>query len=447
MARENNWSSSRGFVLACAGAAVGLGNLWRFPYVAWEHGGGAFVLVYLACVLVVGLPVLLAEMALGRHGGGGLHRTLARLAGRGRGRWFWRGAGLLAVANAFFLLSFYSVVAGWTVEYFLASATGGLSSLSPDAVAARFGDFVADPVRQTLFHTVFMAATAGVLLGGTRGIERAVTAMMPLLLVLASAIAAVSVGRHGISDTMDFLLTADFGALGPRGVLEALGHAFFTLALGAGVVVAYGARLGRDAGIVGTSLATAALDTLVALAACLMLYPVILGSGVEVRESTSILFTGVATAVLDLPGGDLVGALFFLLVAFAALTSTISLLESVASFAAEELGLGRRAAVLLGGGAIWLVGLGSALSNGGSELLTRLGVMAVLDDLVSNWGLPLAGLLASLAAGWLLPGRAQARELGVAEGSALLRGWVWSSRALAPLLIALVLLFKVGVLS
>lgn len=438
-----NWTSQVGFMLACIGSAIGLGNLWKFPYITYENGGGAFVLVYLACILVIGIPILIAETLIGRHGKLGIYGSFSKLT---RGHRGWRTAACLCILSSFFVLSFYSVVAGWTVEYFIHSLTGALSSLTLDSVGPRFGAFVSSPWKQIFYHTLFMGITVALLLRGTRGIEQAVKILMPLLAVMVLVVMSLSVGRYGASTSLNFLFSADFSRLTAPGILEALGHAFFTLSLGFGAMVVYGSYLPRGTSLTKSALLIAFFDTLIALMACLMMYPIIFGSHMELHESASMLFTSLTVQFHSLTGGQFVSALFYLLVAVAALSSTISLLEIVVSFVAEEFSINRTKATLIGGGSVWFVGIFSATSNGAWAWTTNLGIMDTLDYLTSNWGLPLGGALISLFAGWCLSKDTHSRELGLSPNSLLLNGWRLCVQYICPFLVFVVLLFKVGAL-
>ena len=437
-----NWSSNLGFILACVGSAVGLGNLWKFPYITYENGGGAFVLVYLACILVIGVPILVAELVIGRHGKLGLYGCLKKFSCNKKTG---MAISILCILCAFFVLSFYSVVAGWTVEYFVHSLFGTLSSLTLNDVGHRFGSFVSNPVKQIFYHTFFMAVTMVLLIRGTKGIESTVKFLMPLLGILICIVMFLSIYRYGAGEALTFLFRADFSQLTVHGVLEALGHAFFTLSIGLGAMVIYGSYLPKNISLIKSALFICFFDTLIALMACMMMYPIIFGSGMELKESASMLFTSLTVQFHTLPGGQFVSATFYLLVAVAALSSTISLLEIIVSFIAEEWNFNRRNASFLGAGLIWFVGIFSALSNGANSALTNIGVMDKLDYITSNWGLPMGAAAISLVAGWLLSREAQARELEFSETSSFFKIWHYSVKYVCPILVLIVFLFKMGV--
>jgi NSS family neurotransmitter:Na+ symporter len=430
------WSSRLGFVLAAAGSAIGLGNLWKFPYITLENHGGAFVLVYLAAIAVVGAPIMAAEILLGRKSQRSPVGAFGLLA-RGRpGGGRWKAVGYLGVLAGFIILSYYSVVAGWTIRYILMAGSGALGELAhhPEALQTYFVGFLANPWQQVLYHSLFMAATVGVVyLGVGEGIERASRILMPLLFVILGALVLYSTATPGFGRAVVFLFRPSFAELTAGGVLEALGHSFFTLSLGMGAMLTYGSYMRRQDSIPRATLTICVLDTLIAIMACLIMFSIIFSFDLEVSKSSTILFTTIPVVFFKLPGGAIVSGLFYLLVAFAALTSTISLLEVVSSYAIDELGWRRRRASLTMGFAIWVFGILSALSLGGAGSLSRVnligrestaGVFGTLDYLASNWFLPVGGLLIALFTGWVLTGRECRDELEAGHGRL---GWSYGA--------------------
>ena len=417
-----------GFILAAAGSAIGLGNLWKFPYITLENHGGAFVLVYLAAIAVVGAPIMAAEILLGRKSGRNAVGAF-RLLGAGKpGGGAWSSVGYLGVMTGFVVLSYYSVVAGWTIRYILLAFSGALGGLAhhPAALESFFGDFLADPWAQILYHTLFMGATVGVVFAGVgKGIERAVKLLMPLLFVILVVLAGYAATTPGFGRAVGFLFRPDFSDLSPGGVLEALGHSFFTLSLGMGAMLTYGSYMRRQDSIPRSVLTICVLDTLIAIMACLIMFSIIFSFDFEVSKSSTILFTTIPVIFYKLPGGALISGLFYLLVSFAALSSTISILEVVSSYAIDEMGWRRRRAALTIGAAIWVFGLFSALSVGGVDALSKInligrasttGVFGTLDYLASNWFLPVGGLLIALFTGWILTARESREELEEGNG-------------------------------
>ncbi len=428
------WSGRLGFVLAAAGSAIGLGNLWKFPYITFENNGGAFVLVYLAAIAVVGVPIMVAEILLGRRSqrnAVGAFRVLAEGKPGGRA---WMGVGFLGVVTGFVILSYYSVIAGWTLRYILMAVTGELGTLAhhPEALQSFFGDFLANPYQQILCHLIFMGATVGVVYFGVgRGIERAAKLLMPLLLSILVMLVIYSFFTPGFKQAAGFLFRPNFSDLTAGGVLEALGHSFFTLSLGMGAMLTYGSYMRKRDSVPRAALTICGLDTLIAIMACIIMFSVIFSYDFEVTKSSTILFTTIPVVFFQLPGGAIVSALFYLLVAFAALSSTISLLEVVSSYAIDELGWQRRRATLTMGAAILAFGTLSAVSLGGNATLSNInligrpstgGAFGTLDYLASNWFLPVGGLLIALFTGWVLTRDDSRAELEEGHGSL---GWLF----------------------
>ena len=417
-----------GFVLAAAGSAIGLGNLWKFPYITLENNGGAFVLVYLAAIAVVGVPIMGAEILLGRRSGRNPVGAFGLLGvGKPGGR-AWKSVGYLGVIAGFIILSYYSMIAGWTLRYILLAFSGSLGELAghPETLEAFFGGFLADPSAQILFHTLFMGATVAVVFFGVgRGIERAAKLLMPLLFVILVVLAAYSVTTPGFGRALTFLFRPNFADITAGGVLEALGHSFFTLSLGLGSMLTYGSYMRRQDSIPRAALTICVLDTLIAIMACVIMFSIIFSFDFEVSKSSTILFTTIPVLFFKLPGGAVICGLFYLLVSFAALSSTISLLEVVASYAIDELGWRRRRAAVTTGFSVWVFGILSALSVGGVNALSEFnpigkgstaGVFGTLDYLASNWLLPVGGLFIALFTGWILTAKETRDELEEGNG-------------------------------
>ena len=429
MSKERaQWSGRLGFVLVAAGSAIGLGNLWKFPYITFENNGGAFVLVYLAAIAVVGIPIMVAEVLLGRksqRNAVGAFRVEAQGKPGGRA---WMAVGFLGVMTGFVILSYYCVIAGWTLRYILMAVTGELGKLAhhPEALQQFFGDFLANPYQQVFFHTLFMGATIGVVFFGvSKGIERTARFLMPILLVILVMLVVYSFWTPGFKQAIGFLFRPNFSELTAGGVLEALGHSFFTLSLGMGTMLTYGSYMRKSDSIPRAALTICALDTVIAIMACVIMFSIIFSYDFEVTKSSTILFTTLPVVFFQLPGGAIVSALFYLLVAFAALTSTISLLEVASSYAIDELNWNRRRATLTMGVAILAFGVLSALSMGGNAALSSFnligrpstaGVFGTLDYLASNWFLPVGGLSIALFVGWIFTREESQGELETGNG-------------------------------
>jgi len=449
-AREH-WGSRMGFVLAAAGSAIGLGNIWKFPYITGENGGGAFVLVYLLCIALIGLPVMLCEITLGRHTQkdpvGAFKKlspsssTMAHLIGTGVmfsslflfvfGRYGWgilaAGLGLviirygwivvgaMGVLAGFTILSFYSVVAGWTIGYMVKAATGKLAFADKEAAAQAFGQFTTDPAWAVGCHFVFMVLCVLIVYKGVqKGIERWSKILMPLLFLLLIVLIVRAVTLPGAAAGIRFFLSPDFSKLTGEGVLIALGHAFFSLSLGMGAMITYGSYVGREENIFLSSLSVTVLDTLVALMAGLAIFPAVFAMGFEPTQGPGLIFKVLPTVFHRMAWGPFWATLFFLLVVIAALTSGISLLEVVTAYFVDERKWSRKTATVVFGGVIFLLGALCAVSTADWDALPWLhhvlvksfgtvkgSLFDVLDNIASNWLLPLGGLFISIFVGWI----------------------------------------------
>jgi NSS family neurotransmitter:Na+ symporter len=427
--QRGQWSGRLGFILAAAGSAIGLGNLWKFPYVTHQNEGGAFVLVYIAAVILVGFPIMAAEVIVGRRARSSPVGTFLKLgAGRPGGK-AWAALGFLGVSAGFIILSYYSVVAGWTLHYVLLTLQGELATLARDATALQdhfLNDFLADGGQQVAYHLVFMAFTVGAVYFGVKGgIERVARILMPLLFAILLFLVVYSTTTSGFGDAMRFLFRPNFGDLRPGSILEAVGQAFFSLSLGMGAMLTYGSYMRRESSIPRSVTEICILDSMMGILACVIMFSIIFTFDLEITQSATILFTTLPTVLVQLPMGPVVLGLFFVLVAFAALTSTVSLMEVVSSYAIDELGWPRHRATLAMGAGIGAFGVLSALSLGGNPVLSALnlfgkdstgGVFASLDYLAANWLLPVGGLFIAVFVGWVLRPSDMLDELAEGHG-------------------------------
>ena len=419
-AERGNWSSSLGFVLAAAGSAIGLGNLWKFPFITWENRGGGFVLVYLLCIAAVGLPIMMAEVLIGRRTQKSAVGALREAVGPG-----WGAVGGWGVLCGFILLSYYTVIAGWSLFYFVQTAGWSLGGYPVGLQTGElFSAQVSDSRLQLGLSLTFSIATIAVVYFGVkRGIERLARIVLPVLFAILVLMLFSALRMEGAREAMAFVFRPHLGDLTPEAVLEALGHAFFTLSLGMGAMITYGSYLDHRESIVKSSAVIVVLDTVIALVATIIMFSVIFtvpGMADQVSGSTvGMLFISLPELFFTVvPLGGLVGPLFYVLVAFAALTSTISLLEVVTSFVIDELGLARHRATLLCGGAIFVFTTFAALSFSDVALLStvqlfagKVGWFANADHFVSNWMLPTGGLAITLGAGWFMSREATRDEL------------------------------------
>jgi NSS family neurotransmitter:Na+ symporter len=439
------WSSKVGFIMAAVGAAVGLGNIWRFPYAAGTSGGSAFVLVYVLAVIAVAMPMLVAELSLGRRGGGSPPLTFANLAREAGASRHWRILGFSGLFIVFMILTFYSVIGGWVIAYVPRSLSGEFSAASPEQVAAIFGALLDNPWELMAWHAVFMVATVWIVARGVkRGIEMAADVLMPalfLLLVLLMVYAGI-VGDF--SGALEFLFTPDFSKITPQVVMAAVGQALFSTAVGAGTMITYGAYLSRGASITRMSGIIAGGDTLVALVAGLVVFPLVFANGQSPGEGPGLIFVTLPGAFAHMPGGYVVAPLFFLLLMFAALTSSIAMLEPIVSWAEEHRGARRPQAAIAAGVAAWLVGLATVFSFNIWKDVRPLGFIELLKDKtpfdlidfgVSSVMLPVAGLMILIFAAWVMPPRAMRDEIS----SRLYGAWLFMARYVAPLAVVVVL--------
>jgi len=376
------------------------------------------------------------------------------LAGAGKpGGKLWAGVGFLGVLAGFVILSYYSVVAGWTLHYILLALKGQLGALArqPELLQDHFiNGFLGDGVQQSIYHLVFMILTTGAVYFGVKGgIERVARYLMPLLFGILLVLLIYASTTPGFGRAMSFLFRADFGAVDRYGFLEAIGQAFFSLSLGMGAMLTYGSYMNRSTSIPKSALQISALDTLIGLAACVIMFSIIFSFDMQIQKSSTILFTTLPTVLVQLPGGNLVNGLFYLLIAFAALTSTISLLEVVSSFAIDELRWSRRRATLTMGSAIALFGVLNAWSFGASAPLSTFnplgrgstaGMFGTLDYLAANWFLPVGGLLIALFVGWFYPRQDAQEELEAGHGELVgFALWRFLVRFVAPIVVAAII--------
>jgi NSS family neurotransmitter:Na+ symporter len=446
---HGHWSSRFAFVLAVMGSAVGLGNIWKFPYMAGANGGGAFVLVYLVCVAAVGLPIMVSEILLGRRGRRNPVTTMKILGEEESGHSGWRWVGLMGVVAGFIILSFYSVIAGWTAAYIFKAGSGAFNGLDSEALGQMFAEFIANPAVVGFWHTVFMTVTVIlVALGVERGIERAVRFMVPALIFLLLVLLGYAITSGDFAAGLEFMFRVDFEKIDGKTVLAAMGQAFFTLSFGMGAVMAYGAYLPQDESIALTGLAVVCGDTAIALLAGLVIFPIVFANDLDPAEGPGLIFQTLPLAFGQLPGGAFFGCLFFILLCFAALTSAISLIEPAVVWMVENFKLTRVAASIRVGLIIWVLGFATVLSFSSlSEFRFLNGtIFDNLDYLTSNIMLPLGGLFITIFAGWVMCENSSADELDPNAGL-FYQSWLFLSRWVAPIAVVLVFLSAIGVIG
>ncbi len=444
---HGHWSSKMAFILAVTGSAVGLGNVWKFPYVAGENGGGAFVLVYLACVILIGLPVMMSEILIGRRGRRNPVATMALLGEEEGSSRQWRWLGVLGVVAGILILSYYSVIAGWTLYYIVQSAGGAFQNATAADVGAVFDNFVGSWQAVLLCHTLFMALTVFVVARGVeRGLEQAVRFMVPALLTLMVVLLGYAITSGSFAEGLAFMFTPDFSKLTWDSVLAAMGQAFFTLSIGMGAIMAYGAYLPEETSITGASGAVVTADTSIAILAGLVIFPLVFANGLNPGEGPGLVFQTLPLALGQMPAGAFFSTLFFVLLSFAAWTSALGLMEPAVAWLVEHYDRTRAQAAMIIGGLIWFLGIGSVLSFNALSGFTFLNgtIFDNVDFLTSNVMLPLGGLIIAVFAGWIMCRNSTADELGGAGN--MYKLWRVLTRYVAPVGILFVLLKAVGLL-
>jgi NSS family neurotransmitter:Na+ symporter len=442
------WSTRLAFILAATGSAVGLGNIWRFPYTAGEYGGGAFVLIYLLCVAAIGIPIMMAEIMLGRRGRQSPINTMRTLAKREGRHPAWQLLGWMGIVTGFLILSFYSVIAGWTMAYAVRSAGAVFLDIDAAGADAVFNALVGDAERLLAWHSIFMTLCVLVVARGVAsGLEKAVRFLMPTLFVLLVLMVVYSFSTGDYGQAIGYMFAPDFSKLSAEAILSAMGQAFFSLSLGMGAIMIYGSYLHSDASISGNSVIIAGMDSLVAILAGLAIFPIVFANGMQPEQGPGLVFKVLPIAFGHMPGGVLFSTLFFVLLVFAAWTSAISLLEPMVAWLVENLSFSRVRAAVLAGVSVWLLGIACLLSLNEWSGVTVFGkgFLDLFDFLTANILLPLGGLLIAVFAGWVLSREASVDELGLGEGMAY-RIWLVLIRYIAPLAVALVFLNAIGLL-
>ncbi|WP_018274640.1 sodium-dependent transporter [Teredinibacter turnerae] len=436
------WGNRWTFILAATGSAVGLGNIWKFPYITGENGGGAFVLVYLVCIALVGIPVMMAEVLIGRRGRMSPINSMRYVTREAGLHGAWTGIGWMGVLAGLMIMAFYSVVAGWALNYVLLAATGELSSLSGAAAGELFGGFLGDTNRLLVFHSVFSLLTFAVVAAGvTRGLGMVARVLMPFLFVVLLVLLVYGVLEGNFSAAFGFLFDFKFDKLSMSAVLVALGHAFFTLSLGMGAIMAYGAYMPEHANVSRTIITVGVLDTAVALIAGLAIFPVVFANpGMEPGSGPGLMFVSLPVAFGSMPAGEIFATLFFLLVAVAAWSSAVSLIEPGAAWLVETGKLKRAPATFLLTLVAWCGGVGCVLSNNWlGDKPDGLHVFESLDFLTSQIMLPLGGLFIAVFVGWLMRRAIVVSEMD-AEEHPLFDIWLFIVRFVSPALIAVVMI-------
>ena len=406
MSKENIWQGNTTFILAASGSAVGLGNIWKFPYMVGSNGGSAFVLVYLICILVIGLPVMASEVLIGKYGRKSPINSLKVISKNFNISSAWKYLGVLGALSGILILSYYSVFAGMAFSYIFNLFPSGLENPS-NYSTNYFSDFSSSPMKLIFWHTIFLLVTCFIVgLGVVKGIGRSVNLLMPFLFLFIILVSIYSGITGDINKTLIFLFNPDFSALTPQVIVSAMGQAFFSLSIGMGAIMAYGAYMPEKQLIGKTVLTIILLDTLVALAAGIAIFPIVFSNpSLSVNAGPGLIFETLPVAFYSLPFGKIFSIIFFALISIAALSSAISLLEPFTAWIEEQKKLSRKNIVLILGMFIWVIGLGSIFSfNIWSEIkILGFNFLEGLDYITNNIMLPMGGFFIALLAGWLIP--------------------------------------------
>ena len=453
---HGQWSSRWAFILAATGSAVGLGNIWRFPYLAGENGGGAFVLVYLVCVVLVGIPIMMAEILLGRRGRQSPINTMETLAAEEGLSKHWHFLGWMGVIAGFVILSYYSVIAGWTLGYIFRTGTG----LFVDADAAfskqMFAELVAGPEKLLAWHTIFIIMSVVVVSRGVKsGLEKAVRFLMPALLILLLVMVGYAMSTEKFMEGINYLFIPNFEVLSHKKffadiLLPALGQAFFSLSIGMGAIMIYGSYLSHKSSITFNCFTIAIADTSVAILAGVAIFPIVFTYGLEPAGGPGLIFVTLPIAFGQMPFGTFFGTLFFVLLMFAGWTSSISLLEPAVTWLVENRDMTRVKATALAGTIAWLLGIVTifsfnhwAFSFRFAGVVKENGFFDIFDILTSNILLPVGGLLVAIFAAWLMSRSSTVDELGIGDGPGY-KAWRFAVRYIAPFGVIIIFLNAIG---
>jgi NSS family neurotransmitter:Na+ symporter len=445
MSRQH-WSGRLTFVLAAAGSAIGLGNIWKFPYMAGVNGGGAFVLIYLACVALVGLPIFIAELYIGKEAQTNTVNAFEVL--HKKNSW-WKLVGFMGVIACFIILSYYSVVGGWVMDFLFKSMMNQFSNKSAEEIQGLLSNLMSNGNVQIFWHFIFMAITVVTVLFGIKdGIETVTKYMMPALFLILIFLFFKAFMMQGFSQAFTFLFKPDVSKLTGHGILEAVGHAFFTLSLGMGSMITYGSYLKKSENVTKTALIVSILDTLVALFAGIIIFTIVFSYNFEPGAGPGLLFKTLPVIFSQMTGGGFIAVLFFLLVFFAAYSSSIAMLEVCIAYWIETHNVSRKKATIVIGALCFLLGILSALSTNSLSEVKILGYtfFDFFDKLTSSYMLPIGGLLVAIFFGWILGSKAVQGAFGERETKVhplLELGLLLASKFFAPLFVIIFLIFGI----
>jgi len=447
--RAHSWSSYYSFLAASIGTAIGIANIWKFTYVAGANGGGIFVLLYILAMAFVAIPALIAEMMIGQRGGRSVVGTMRVLSQRDGISRHWELYGVLALLGVFIVLSFYSVIAGWTIDYFVLGLRGAFDNIDAAGTVSLFDRLQEDPVRMIVFQSIFLLLTAGtVAIGLHKGVERIVGTLTPTLFVIILVLLVYAIFYADFANGVAFLLQPDFGAFDGTVLLMAMGQAFFSLGVGLGVMMTIGAYTNTSFSVAKAAVIIGAADCIVAILAGLAIFPIVFEYGLTPGEGPALIFLTLPVAFGQMPGGQVLGPLFFILMSLAALTSSIVIFEAIVVWLEEYTSWPRSWLAAAAGLAIWIAGLATVFSFniwadvkplGAFSAFADKTIFDLLDYLVSNLLMPLGGIVVCILAAWVLPAAVTRAGTGIASERTF-QFWLKLVRYFAPLVIALVFL-------
>ena len=451
--KHEHWSSEFGFILAALGSAVGLGNIWRFPYIVGENGGGAFVVVYLLSIICLGLPALIATIMIGRRGQQSPINCFDVIVVKEKLSKNWVYLGWLLVLSAYLLLTFFSVVASWTFDYLIKSIRGAFHCLDAASSSAMFNKLKSSPLRLALWHGLFMSLTLIVVARGIRhGIERAVKIMMPLLFFLLLLLVVYSLLAGDGAAAVNFLFKPDFSKINAHVILLAVGQAFISLSVGGAGMLVYGAYLGKNISIPRSSVVIATADTLVALTTGLIIFPIVFAYGLKVGAGPGLIFVTLPIAFGQMPGGVLFGVMFFILLLLASLSSAFSMFEPVVAWLEEHHNIPRKWAALMTGAIGWFIGLATVFSfNIWSDIrplgfipkFQDMSIFRTLEYVITSISVPMGTFLVAIFVGWIVTEKLRKEEYGDPD-SVWYKIWSFLIRFIAPISILAIFIFNLG---
>ena len=451
MKQREHWGSSIGFIMATAGSAIGLGSLWKFPYVTGVNGGGIFVLIYIMFTLVIGLPIFIGELIVGRNTGRGPISALGRLS---QDSAIWKLVGWMLVLTPFLIFSYYNVVAGWTLNYTLLSLTQFAEGRTPEEIREVFEVMRTSADVNIFFHFLFMLLNGGIVyLGIRKGIEYWSKLLTPALFMMLIGLVLYSCTLEGFDEALAFIFAPDWSRLRPSGVIEALGLSFFTLSAGLGILITYGSYMRKESDLPGTALMIGGMGLTMSMLSAVMIFPIIFTFNMEPQMGPGLAFQALPVLFAKLPGNLVISTAFFILLVFTTLTSTISLLEVLVASLMEVTGWNRHKAVIYASSAVFIFGIPSALAASGAmfptwEVMYGMNFFDTIAVITDRWMIPLGGMASALFVGWRCDPEMLRKEF--CEGSKLagfFGVWLWVLRWVVPVAIAIVIAHQSGLVD